>query len=213
MVEQRLDRDGNDLLLLNTGNPFNCTGFISGLTYFSASLGSFKVSVWSVNDTDKYILQEEFTIEGRSREISTSVNLLRSVWLPFYPGNVMGVSFLTSPFVWSEAATSNGEATQWISWMLNDANPEQRDTADGTILDRAYSISAQLRGINKLHQFQTSIKLVDKSLKVFCGDSVLTLSPRDTGSILARLLLLCCSVSLMLTASSFAREQFSILET
>ncbi|XP_071807424.1 uncharacterized protein [Asterias amurensis] len=144
LVEQRRDRDGNNLLLLNTGNPFNCTGFISGLTYFSASLGSFKVSVWSVNDTDKYILQEEIDIEGTSQEIST-VNLSRSVWLPVYPGNIMGVSFVTSPFVWSEAATSNGEATQWISWMLNDANPERRDTADGTILDRAYSISAKLR--------------------------------------------------------------------
>ena len=146
-VEQRGDKDINNVLLLNTGKPFNCNGFIRGLNYFSANNQPFNISIWTVYGTNGYLFVDQTTVNANGASVGlTSVTLPREDWLPFAQGNVMGVSFQSSPLLFSEKADSSGEATVWVRWMLEDDNPQHRFVSNGTTFNRAYSVSAALRG-------------------------------------------------------------------
>ncbi|XP_038056988.1 uncharacterized protein LOC119728719 isoform X2 [Patiria miniata] len=143
-----------DILLINTGNPFNCSGFLTNISYFSAGDHALEVSIWQPNhnpDTDEwlYSLSARAALEGAHPGIA-SVSLNRDDWLPFGPGDVMGIRFQTSPLVFSDVISSDEEATLWMRWNLEDGSVagsimEKRDTVNATALNRTYSISATLR--------------------------------------------------------------------
>lgn len=145
-----------DILLINTGNPFNCSGFVTNISYFAAGSHAFEVSIWQPYNNKHtnellYSLTARAAIEGSERGI-TYAPLSRDYWLPFGPGDVMGIRFETSPLVFSDVPSSNEDTVLWMRWQLEDGSEagsimdKSPSIVDATALNRTYSISATLKG-------------------------------------------------------------------
>ncbi|XP_022102273.1 mucin-5B-like [Acanthaster planci] len=153
-VESRPGRETmTDILLINAGNPFNCTGFVTSVRYYSIDNQPLEVSIWRPShdpDTDEwpYTFASGTTLGGAPPGTANE-SLDRDDWLPFGPGDVMGVRFQISPLVFSDAVPADGAATPWMKWTLeNGSHPgsigEKRNAVNATALNRTYSISVTL---------------------------------------------------------------------
>ena len=159
-VIQRIDTDPpGSVLMINTGAPFSCNGFITGASHWSKSDLAFNVSVWRQEREDEFYIVGRMHIPATPpRGISNVVLATKEEWIPFRQGDYLGVSYFdVSPLVYSTGGTTN-EASNWMVWKLNDriAGAINDMNMGESITDapwlqfvRAYSLQVTTRGMSQ----------------------------------------------------------------